>query len=292
VNNEIVWVTSDGVTYTVNRASPTGANSRSLTSFAFPDDGSSWQLVDSGNFPGQTDRIFYTDYDSTSGKAKLYYIATDVTNAAGVSVATISGSNAWAVGMTRPSTCNPECETLILHWNGTAWSTTPTGMTDTLINVWGSGPSDVWAVGYSATNAGSVLHWNGTTWSAVPNVSAMALFGVWESGPSDVWAVGNQGTTVHWNGTAWSTVPSGTTQYLVRVWGSGSGDVWTVGNGGALLHWTGTAWSSVVAPTTSALSGVWGSAAGDVWTVGDAALGSVFHWNGSGWSSVSIGPLL
>lgn len=91
MNNEIVWVTSDGVTYTVNRASPTGANSRSLTSFAFPDDGSSWQLVDSGNFPGQTDRIFYTDYDSTSGKAKLYYIATDVTNAAGVSVATISG---------------------------------------------------------------------------------------------------------------------------------------------------------------------------------------------------------
>jgi hypothetical protein len=33
-----------------------------------------------------------------------------------------SGSNAWAVSMTLPSTCGPKCETLILHWNGKTWS--------------------------------------------------------------------------------------------------------------------------------------------------------------------------
>lgn len=93
VNNEIVWATqsSGSSSYTINRASPTGSNGRSTTSFFFPDDGTSWQLLFGSPYPGETDRIFYMDANSTTGQTTLYYIATDVTNAAGVSVATISG---------------------------------------------------------------------------------------------------------------------------------------------------------------------------------------------------------
>ena len=50
----------------------------------------------------------------------------------------------------------------IFHWDGTSWTQVldlkqaPAG-TEELLHVWGSGPSDVWAVGLS----GTILHWDG-----------------------------------------------------------------------------------------------------------------------------------
>ena len=54
----------------------------------------------------------------------------------------------------------------MLHYDGKAWTTTPTAnlpvpSTTILKGVWGSGPSDVWAVG----SAGKILHYDGTTWT-------------------------------------------------------------------------------------------------------------------------------
>ena len=43
----------------------------------------------------------------------------------------------------------------IVHWNGSAWSTTASGTTSNLSDVWGSGPDEVWAVGVG----GAVLHY-------------------------------------------------------------------------------------------------------------------------------------
>jgi hypothetical protein len=39
----------------------------------------------------------------------------------------------------------------ILHWAGSAWTSVSTDTTNSLNSVWGSGASDVWAVGYSGT---------------------------------------------------------------------------------------------------------------------------------------------
>jgi hypothetical protein len=85
-------------------------------------------------------------------------------------VATISGSNAWAVGMTLPSTCNPECKTLILHWNGTAWSPVPSpnpsaGYLNDLFSVVAICPHNAWAVGTTDYAQTLITHWNGKTWS-------------------------------------------------------------------------------------------------------------------------------
>ena len=117
----------------------------------------------------------------------------------------------------------------MLHWNGTAWTSAASPATDQLHGLWGSGPSDIWAVGWS----GTILHWNGTAWTSVSSPPA-AFSSVWGSGPNDVWAVGN--LLVHWNGTAWTTVCGGTTTYLDATWGSGPNDVWAVGEGGAILE--------------------------------------------------------
>ena len=40
-------------------------------------------------------------------------------------VSATSGTDAWAVGLTRPDSCGPRCGSLIEHWNGTAWSQVP-----------------------------------------------------------------------------------------------------------------------------------------------------------------------
>ncbi len=43
----------------------------------------------------------------------------------------------------------------ILHYNGSTWSAMSSGMTNGLSGVWGSGPSDVFAVG----GGGTILHY-------------------------------------------------------------------------------------------------------------------------------------
>ena len=40
-------------------------------------------------------------------------------------VAASSRTNAWAVGYTRPSSCDPQCGTATLHWNGKRWDVVP-----------------------------------------------------------------------------------------------------------------------------------------------------------------------
>src|SRR5215510_2600140 len=152
-----------------------------------------------------------------------------------------------------------------------------------LIGVWGSGASDVWAVGYF----GTIVHWNGSTWTSALSGTTNYLLGVWGSGANDVWAVGTSGTVLHWNGSTWTSALSGTPNYLSGVWGSGASDVWAVGASGTIVHWDGSAWTSALSGTTNSLLGVWGSGANDVWAVGTS--GTILHWDGSAWTSASSG---
>jgi hypothetical protein len=95
-NKELVWTsTTDGSNFTISRASPTGANTRVITSFGFLNDGASWGLLNSGT---QADRLFYTRTEipvgpaSTPESASLYYVATNVVNSAGIPLVTVPSS--------------------------------------------------------------------------------------------------------------------------------------------------------------------------------------------------------
>src|SRR5215472_7469425 len=107
--------------------------------------------------------------------------------------------------------------------------------------IWGSGASDVWAVGFG----GTILHCDGSGWTSVPSGTTSSLNSVWGSEADDVWAVGAVGTILHWDGSAWTRVPSGTTNELHGVWGSEADDVWAVGFVGTILHGDGGAWIPV-----------------------------------------------
>jgi hypothetical protein len=137
-----------------------------------------------------------------------------------------SGGDAWAVG-NYSSYLNPGASrTLVLHWNGTAWthvkSPSPNSVdVNFLYGVSARSGSDAWAVGfYWNGTAGAydslILHWDGMAWSRIksPNPGRFAnhLYGVSARSGSDAWAVGYHDTAVsttnsliaHWNGTAWA----------------------------------------------------------------------------------------
>jgi len=208
-------------------------------------------------------------------------------------------SDVWAVGSaaTPWDPFNPsstDTSGAILHWDGTAWSTSWTGGNYAFYEVFGTGPSDVWAV----SQMNSLLHWDGAAWSMQPmdtnNPYSYGLAqGSWKSAADDVWVVGSYGVIEHWNGSAWSSFDvGGPITGWNGVWGSGADDVWAAGNRsdngyGMIAHWDGTAWSSAQVGQDPFYS-VWGSGPNDVWAFG-LGLTSV-HWNGSAWSTVPIDP--
>jgi len=146
----------------------------------------------------------------------------------------------WAVGSDCTGTTSGDVISIacttdnILHWNGSAWSVTPSGTSQIFTDVWGSRPGDVWAVGVGAfLLPPETLHWNGSAWSGAG--PPLSLNGVWGSRSDDVWAVGFGGIQ-HWNGSDWSESTSAVPLGLSGVWGSGSDDVWAVGSAGTILH--------------------------------------------------------
>jgi len=235
-------------------------------------------------------------------------------------VASVSANDVWAV-RTSDNTLGVN-QTLILHWDGTAWSIVPsptTGMVEgNLFGVAAVSTSDVWAVGsFLPTKGGGralIEHWNGHKWSVVKNPSTVGtgLQAVAAVSTNDVWAVGNasnasgvsQTLIEHWNGKQWSIVaspsPSTQTNFLLGVTAVSTNDVWAVGSfrnaSGAFqtltLHWDGTTWSIVPSPSPDGafndLFGVAAVSTTDVWAVGDSGSGTLIEqWNGSSWNVVS-----
>src|SRR5205823_14103918 len=87
-------------------------------------------------------------------------------------VSAASATDVWAVGDSQPAVSSGPLRTLILHWDGTAWS--PVSSPDaspasTVLNgVSADSAADAWAVGYYISKGvryALILHWNGTAWS-------------------------------------------------------------------------------------------------------------------------------
>ena len=245
-------------------------------------------------------------------------------------VSATSATNAWAVGTYHSRTIPGT--TLILHWNGIAWSQVkspnPSSYDNELLGVSAVSGTDAWAAGqyYNTTTQAYdtlLLHWNGTAWKQVsspnPSSSSNHLYGVWATSASSAWAVGQypNNTTgepdtlaLHWNGTAWKQAatpnPSPGTQdanTLNGVAGTSASNIWAAGfyNTGAntsktlILHWNGTAWKQASSPSparlTNTLSGIAATSASNAWAAGQYTNNTtgvddtlILHWNGTSWA--------
>jgi len=188
-----------------------------------------------------------------------------------------SPGDGWAVG-TVSDTSSVASQTLAFHWDGTAWTRSPTpdpagsALPNQLNAVAARAANDVWAVGSDGYNPARslVLHWNGSTWRqvSVPDIGALDAAAV---APGRVWiAGGNQ--VEQFNGTAWIKLPAppAPAQDFVVLTGlaDSAAGLWAVGNvefscgeggtctGSYAALWNGTAWTAAPAGGGTGLSGV------------------------------------
>jgi len=236
-----------------------------------------------------------------------------------------TGTDAWVVGAQFGTAGQPPAPPAAYHWNGTAWSLTPTpalGVNASLSSVSASSASDAWAVGFTRptgyrSKVALYEHWNGSGWSVVSGPGS-GLNAVVNFSTVNAVAVGTTGEVEQWNGSAWSTVsvptppgdinPPGNN--LTSISASGPNDIWAVGYyessftswAAYALHYNGTSWSVMTLPsppaglgvTIPALHGITALAPNNVWAVGDVeqpvgysnGTTLIEHWDGTKWSIV------
>ncbi len=146
----------------------------------------------------------------------------------------------------------------MLHYDGTTWTPTATGVKNTFNAVWGSGPNDIYAV--SSTDV--ILHSTGfvdgaATWTIVPTpvIPASATFvrSVWGSSADDV-RIGSRNVSVT------DPVTKKTTCHQFSKY--------TLADGG--IGWQPRSGSGTI-------YGIWGSSADDVWMVADNSTGVAYQ---------------
>ena len=259
-------------------------------------DGHFWSLVESPHFGG-------------SGGSQLY------------GVSALSTSDAWAVGNYY---IGSEFDTLIEHWDGTAWSQVPSpspgGTTGNyLFSVSALSSNDVWAVG--RTYDGPLIeHWDGNVWSVVasPGSVGTGLSGVTAISSTNAYAAGNtfgpfsRPFILQWDGAQWNQLSLGAPakrgfgDELAGVSASSASDIWAVGTRTAyrrvrdsalVEHFDGTNWLHVASLNPGGrhgtqLNAVTALSAHDVWAVGSfgTRVGGgtsrtfIEHWNGTRWT--------
>jgi hypothetical protein len=271
--------------WTIVPAPPAGQNA-SFTAVAATSDSNAWAVgSENAELNGVGAKVLIDHWNGTAWSQ----VATPATPGNTASLAAVSASSrtdAWAVGRTQVN--REDFLPLALHWNGTAWSVSPSAATalagQVADGVADISPTDAYAIGggLGSANLGLVAQWNGTTWNPVtvplPSNDGLNsdLDAISASGPDDVWIVGtfedeispaffpNETYSLHWNGSTWKVVPmplvdsSNVNAFFqfnsIKV--NSPTDVWAVGARGVtdsssrtlIEHWNGTAWSIVPSP--------------------------------------------
>jgi hypothetical protein len=129
-----------------------------------------------------------------------------------------------------------------------------------LFSLWGSSPTDIWAVGSGSSSAVTLWHYDGVSWIRNTSQLSSNLMCVCGFAQNDVWVSASPGGVYHYNGQSWSmtytnSVP-GTHPGFDNVWGDFPNNVYAVGaidtiNGGyncEIAHFNGTGWTIVSTP--------------------------------------------
>jgi hypothetical protein len=220
-----------------------------------------------------------------------------------LAVKTFSETDAWAVGYNNvPGTL--AFETQAMRWNGVDWQLVPTPnpapLASQLFAMDGTGPSDIWAVGLTQTDADGVrspmaMHWDGASWTVfpIPAERDAGLEGVVALAPDNVWAAGwafelpllwHVPYVVHWDGASWTrvSVPQGSPQggRLFDISALSPTQVYAVGHTNAtgvptlVLRYNGSTWTIENSPNPLGVRWLWDASpfgGDDLLFVGSAA---------------------
>ncbi|HNN94415.1 MAG TPA: hypothetical protein PKI03_19190 [Pseudomonadota bacterium] len=103
----------------------------------------------------------------------------------------------------------------VIHWNGTVWSTTPSGTTQELTAIGGSAVSNLWFVGAN----GTALFWDGVMLRSRSTGLSGTMRSVFSNG-TVIYAVGDGGALYRANSgmfSTWMPVSSGTSNTLRAI---------------------------------------------------------------------------
>jgi len=240
-----------------------------------------------------------------------------------------SASDVWTVGGDARDGTGP----LVLHYDGAAWERIETGQTEgdlwwvfgfdggpifmggaggvilryqggsftlmdtpgigTVFGIWGSSPSDVWAVGGQADKEGFAWRLNGDTWEAEPSLPDLPDAAVWKvfgRAADDAVLVGSNGVSFTWDGSALAPTDTGVGSSLFTVHGNADRYV-AVGGlaSGIIVEDDGSGWADVL-PSTGIVNGLTGvvlSGSEGGYAVGQ--FGAVFERSADGWAEVDTG---
>jgi len=209
-------------------------------------------------------------------------------NAALNGIFAFASDNIFAVGYQPAS--NGAVQTLIEHWNGSAWTVVPSpnanNTGNVLTSISAASPTDIWAVGDQVAPGIEVrtlaLHFDGNIWSVVPTPNPVGgseldqniLTSVVALAPNDVTTVGftvanftELTMAQHWDGNTWTVVPTpnrstvpGSFNTLRGVTAVSPTDLYAVGffadsaTAGQqltlILHFDGKRWKIIRSPIT------------------------------------------
>jgi hypothetical protein len=176
-----------------------------------------------------------------------------------------------------------------------SWHVVLQGLKSSLLCVWGTSPTAVWAVGGSLGNGNpaTILYYDGAAWGDLGPGGTETFWWVHGTYDKDVWAVGTNGHIVHWDGSTFTDHSVMTTATLYGVWAAAPNDVWVVGGtpeGGTkmpndvLLHWDGTSFTPSPLPMMLGRTffKVWGTSSSNLYVVGE--FGTIWHRVGTTWT--------
>lgn len=169
---------------------------------------------------------------------------------------------------------------IVLGFDGAAWSVLLNELGDGLQAIWGTSPSNLYAVG----NKGVILQYNGADWNRMTSPVDSPLYSIWGAAADNIYAVGNDGTFIKYDGKAWSKVPVNLNTQLLSVNGTGPDNILVVGGQGTVLHYNGTTWRTVASGADARYNGIVWISPQSALIVGDG--GKVAAWDGVGVTSV------
>lgn len=202
----------------------------------------------------------------------------------------------------------------LLHFDGAAWSQTPSGTTHTIFKIVGRPSGEVWALSSREVVLHSMGFAGNSTWTPFeaveprsPGQRELLLLAAWLPpeggifvGGGPYWLLperveeGQAPTANFWRrnagATSWTPSMTGKDFFVRGLWSSGADELWAVGGMSTYGRFTpryGRAlravpragaldWTEYDTQAWDDLHAIWGSSSDDVWAVGDR--GTVRRW--------------
>ena len=158
----------------------------------------------------------------------------------------------------------------VYRWEDGAWNKEVTGTNFGLVAMWGTSPTNLYAVGQQ----GTVVHRNeDAIWWKVAAGTPHPLRRIWGDSSGTVWIVGDFGVLLHGDSSGFQQVadPNAaltTADYLYGVWVAPDGEVISVGFSGLLVVGSTVGFTSMATGTFHILETGMGASADDFFVAG------------------------